>query len=112
MIIYLTCGGNNRAETVLEVIEKKVQCYGLPSRFRSDHSWKNVGVGKFVLEGMGFGRRSIIIGRSVRNSRIEPLHRDTCRGALSCFLLSFSIRSQISRYQECILCLPQRIKNF
>ena len=47
--VYLSCSNNNRADTVLELFKEAVNCWGLPSRVRSDKGGENVGISMFML---------------------------------------------------------------
>lgn len=72
-IIYLQCLNNNRASSVLSLFQQGVSDFGLPSRVRSDHGRENIEVARFMLNSRGLNRRSMIMGRSVHNQRIERL---------------------------------------
>ena len=73
-IMYLSCSGNNKAETVLAA-------HGLPSRIRGDHGVENVEVAWYMYNHPSRG--SYITGPSVHNARIECL----CICVLSLHLL-------------------------
>ncbi len=79
LIVFLKCSNNNRATTVYSLFLKGVQCYGLPSRVRSDQGRENILVARHMLEHRGTGRGSMIVGSSVHNQRIERLWRDMHR---------------------------------
>lgn len=90
LIIYLHCANNNLASTVLDLFKGGVRRHGLPSRTRSDHGLENVEVARFMVEGRGLGRGSMLTGKSVHNVRVERLHRDVYIGVLSQFASIFN----------------------
>ena len=59
--VYLKCGSNNQAKTVLKLFQDAVAEYGLPSRTCSDKGGENVLVSSFMLNDplRGPGRGSI-----------------------------------------------------
>ena len=76
LVLYLHCCDNNKATTVMTQFREAVATYGLPSRVRSDQGLENVEVAKFMLRERGIDRRSMLVGASVHNQRIERLWRD------------------------------------
>ncbi len=72
-ILYVT---NNRAATVLELFTRAVTKNRLPSRVRSDQGLDNVSVARYMIDKRGPERRSMIVGSSTHNQRIERLWRD------------------------------------
>ena len=55
---------------------KAIHGYGLPSRIRCDQGRENVQVVRHMLHHCGIERRSVLVGSSVHNQRIERLWRD------------------------------------
>ena len=82
-IIYLACGSNNLAETVLYLFEK------VPSRIRVDYGVENTAVCDAMVAVRGEGRGSCIAGCSQRNQRIKRLWRDVFR----CIVIFITIHS-------------------
>ena len=78
-IVYIHCSTNNRAETVMSLFQEAVDKHGLPSRVRSDMGIENVDVARFMLRNRGLNRRSMLVGSSVHNQRIERLWLDVKR---------------------------------
>ena len=76
LVLYAKCVPNNFADTVLQLCLGAVNCYGLPSRVRSDQGLENTYVARYTIERRGPNRRSMIVGSSTHNQRIERLWRD------------------------------------
>ena len=85
LVVYLHCSTNNRARTVYDLFLGAIQLYGLPSRVRSDQGRENTKVAEHMLISRGIDRRSVIVGSSVHNQRIERLWRDMHRGVTVLF---------------------------
>ena len=87
LITYLCCSSNNLSETVLALFKQATQQLGLPSRIRCDMGVENRAVSMYMLSHplRGLNRKSVLVGRSVHNQRIERLWRDVYSGVLSLF---------------------------
>ena len=90
LIMYLKAACNNRATTVLSAFNSAVEEYGLPSRIRMDRGGENILIGQLMLSHpeRGIGRKSVLVGKSVHNQRIERLWRDVYAGCV-CFFYNF-----------------------
>ena len=89
LVLYLKCSANKTASTVYESFLKAIQRYGLPSRIRCDQGGENVKVAQHMLRHRGIDRRSVIVGSSVHNQRIERLWRDMHRCVCSVYYRLF-----------------------
>ena len=78
LITFLKASTNNRSDTVLSAFTTAIDEFGLPSRIRVDRGGENILVAQFMLHHpqRGPDTRSVIVGRSVHNQRIERLWRD------------------------------------
>lgn len=89
LILFLKCSNNNRADTVYSQFLDSVGQYGLPSRIRCDQGGENLRVAQHMLHHRGEERRSILVGSSVHNQRVERLWRDSHRCVTSTFYRLF-----------------------
>ena len=89
LIVYCRCSSNNRASTVYDLFLDAVEKYGLPSRIRCDQGRENIHSARHMLRHRGEQRRSVLVGSSVHNQRIERLWRDMHRCATSLFYRLF-----------------------
>ena len=62
-----------------------MQVHGLPSGIRVDQGGENVSVVRLMLQVCGEERKSVLVGSSVHNQRIEHLWRDMHRCVTSTF---------------------------
>lgn len=89
MVVYCQCSANNRSNTVYDLFLGAVRKYGLPSRIRCDEGGENIKVATHMLRHRGEHRRSVLVGSSVHNQRIERLWRDLHRCATSVYYKLF-----------------------
>ena len=75
----MKCSTNNKASTVYDSFLQAVQRYGLPSRVRCDQGRENIRVAHHMIHHRGIERRSVLVGSSVHNQRIERLWKDMHR---------------------------------
>lgn len=89
LITFLKCSTNNQAVTVLQLFQRAVEDYGLPSRVRTDHGGENIRVWEMMESRHGAKRGSALRGTSTQNQRIERLWRDVFRCVSSTFYYLF-----------------------
>lgn len=87
--MYVNCANNNRGSTVYDLFLGAVQQYGLPSRLRCDQGGENCLVALHMLHHRGERRRSVIVGSSVHNQRVERFWRDMHRCVTQLFYRLF-----------------------
>lgn len=86
LIMFLRVSTNNRSDTVMSAFSSAIEEYGLPSCIRTDRGGgENIRVAQFMLEHGGPDTRSVIVGRSVHNQRIERLWRDLYSSCICLF---------------------------
>ena len=78
-IIHLECRTDNTAESVVELFNKGIGEFGLPSRVRGDRGVENGDVARLMIARRGENRGSFIAGRSVHDQRIERLWAEVNR---------------------------------
>lgn len=89
MVVYMRCSSNNRSTTVYDLFVGAVRRFSLPSRVRSDQGQENRLIALHMIRYGGIERRSIIVGSSVHNQRIERLWRDLFRSTLKLYYRLF-----------------------
>ena len=77
-IVYLRCSGNNRAVTVLHSFTDAVADYGILKKVQTDLGGENVEVWRYMIHEHN-SVRSVVVGSSTHNERIERLWRDVFR---------------------------------
>lgn len=89
LIVFIKCSHNNKCSTVYNLFLQAVEQYGLPSRIRCDQGLENIEVARHMIRHRGVERRSVLVGSSVHNQRIERLWRDSHRCVTSTFYRLF-----------------------
>lgn len=89
LVVFIKCSTNNKASTVYDSFLQAVRRYGLPSRVRCDQGGENIIVAQHMLHHRGSERRSVIVGSSVHNQRIERLWKDMHRCVTAMFYRLF-----------------------
>lgn len=89
LVVFGACSTNNRASTVLQLYHQAVRKYGRPFRVRTDHGGENVDVWRDMIQAWGEEARSVIVGSSVHNQRVERHNRAANEQELSVFREEF-----------------------
>lgn len=95
LVVFGACSTNNRASTVLQLYHQAVRRYGRPFRVRTDHGGENVDVHVWrdMIQAWGEEARSVIVGSSVENQRVELNATTELQMSKSCV---FSEKSSIN----------------
>ena len=80
---------NNRASTVLSLYQAAFPKYGHPFRVRTDHGGENVKGWRDMISAWGENARSVVMGSSVHNQRIERHNRVTNEQLIAVFKEEF-----------------------
>ena len=89
MVVYFKCSPNNASVTVYDLFLQAVRKFSLPSRVRSDQGGENRLVALHMIRHWGPERRSMIVGSSVHNQRIERLWRDVFQSTIRLYYRLF-----------------------
>lgn len=93
LVLCIQCSGNNRSSTVYDLFLQAVEQYGLPSRIRCDQGGENVKVAQHMLRHRGTERRSVLVGSSVHNQRIERLWKVVLHPFITAYSTTLNIMS-------------------
>ena len=77
LVVFLKCSDNNRCSTVYNLFLQAIGHYGLPTRICCDQGSENIRVAQHMLHHRGVDRRSVLVGSSVHNQRIERLWKES-----------------------------------
>ena len=89
MIVYMKCSANNKSATVYDLFLHAVRRFSLPSRVRSDQGQENRLIALHMIRHYGVQRRSMFVGSSTHNQRIERLWRDLFQSTVRLFYRLF-----------------------
>ena len=89
MIVYLSCSAKHRADTVYKLLLQAARRYSLPSRVRSDQGGENRLVALHMIRHRGAEGRSMIVGSSVHNQRVERLWCDLYQSTIRLYYRLF-----------------------
>lgn len=89
LVTFCRCSTKNKAETLFLAFKEAVGRYGRPQRIRSDLGGENVLVWRDMTSAWGKDARSVIVGSSVHNQRLERHNRSVNEHKLSVFKSEF-----------------------
>ena len=75
LVVFGMFSNNNRVSTVLSLYQAAFRKYGRPFRVRTNHGGENVDVWRDMVSAWGENARSVVVGSSVHNQRIERHNR-------------------------------------
>ncbi len=75
LVTFCQCSLNNKSTTVFPLYLEAAAKYGRPIHVRTDHGGENVLIWRDMTEYWGEEARSVIVGSSVHNQRIERHNR-------------------------------------
>ena len=89
LVIFCRCSGNNKSTTVFPLFQEAVTKYGMPIHVRTDYGGENVIIWRNMTEFWGEEARSVIVGSSVHNQRIERHNRAVNEQVLDTYKAEF-----------------------
>lgn len=89
LVTFCQCSGNNKSTTVFPLFQEAVSKYGRPIHVRTDHGGENVLIWRDMSEFWGDEARSVIVGSSVHNQRIERHNRAVNEQVVAIFKAEF-----------------------
>ena len=75
-VVFIDANDNNRSTTVERLFLQATETYGYPINVRTDQGGENVLVWRHMNSHWGSERKSVIVGSSVHNQRVERFNRD------------------------------------
>jgi hypothetical protein len=75
-VVFIDANDNNRSTTVERSFLQAIETYGYPINIRTDQGGENVLVWRHMNSHWGSQRKSVIVGSSVHNQRVEQFNRD------------------------------------
>ena len=91
LVTFCCCSGNNKSTTVFPLFQEAVEKYGKPIHVRTDYGGGggNVLIWRDMTEFWGEDARSVIVGSSVHNQRIERHNRAVNEQVVSIYKADF-----------------------
>lgn len=89
LVTFCRCSGNNKSTTVFPLFQEAVEKYGKPIHVRTDYGGENVLIWRDMTEFWGEDARSVIVGSSVHNQRIERHNRAVNEQVVSIYKADF-----------------------